>query len=506
MKKIKIIGSILFLLIAHQAAFPQQKVNLGKYFSALHKNQHFNGNVLVAENGKVIFKRSYGYADFDTKRLNTFATQVPIASITKTLTATAIFQLKDKGSLKLTDPVIKFLPDFPYPEITIKNLLSHTSGMPSFDVLMDSLIKAHPDTVLTNKDFLTAIKGTKIPLNHKPGEKWNYDNTNFVVLALIVEKLSGLAIDEYFRSQILKPACMTHTFFPAFTFYHYTNREKQNLAIPYFTPYSYSGQRIRSDSIPFLADYWHKYNFRGFGETISTVEDLLKYDQVLYNGKLVNAATLKEAFIPYRLNSGAYNIAWYGLGWQVDRDSTFGKVVNHTGGVAGLSSVLVRNITKHQTIIVYTVGSDNAHIYAIDAMNILNGRNTAYPKINTANLYAATLLKSGTKIAAKVLRLAKRDTSNYAINEDDFNAVGYDLLGGEPVYRLKPPHHYQQALEIFKLNTSLFPSSWNVYDSYGDALRQTGHFAEAIKMYRKSIELNPKNDDGKEILKKLLKN
>lgn len=487
----------MFLTSLLQDAFGQNtSTQLQKYFSALHQNQQFNGNVLIAEKGKVVFEQAYGYADFDSKRLNTLSTEVPIASITKTFTATAILQLKDKGLLKLTDPVIKFLPDFPYAGITIRNLLSHTSGMPSFDVLLDSVTKARPDTVLTNKDLIAGIKNTKIPLNYQPGEKWNYDNTNFAVLALIVEKLSGLSIDNYFKIHILKPAGMTHTFFPAFTFYHYSEGEKKNLAIPYFKPYSYSDSYIRSDSILFLAKYWHNYNFRGFGETISTTQDLLKYDQALYNGKLVSEASLQAAFIPYRLNNGEYNRAWYGLGWQVDRDSTFGKVVNHTGGIAGLSAVLVRNINLHQTVIIYSIGSDNAHIYAIDAMNILNGRRVAAPKKNIANLYAATLLTTGPKAAASLLEKAKRDTANYAVNEDDFNAVAYDLLGSEAAYQLPVVPHPIAALAVFKLNTELFPTSWNVYDSYGDALRQTGHKAEAIKMYQKSIELNPKNEDG----------
>ena len=137
------------LFIISTSTFSQNKeIALDKYFSALSKNQRFNGNILVAEKGKVIYQKSFGYADFKNKRLNTVNSNFTICSITKTFVATAILQLQDKGKLKVTDYVVKYLPEFPYPNITITNLLTHTSGLRAYDDFFDSLRIAHPTRYL----------------------------------------------------------------------------------------------------------------------------------------------------------------------------------------------------------------------------------------------------------------------------------------------------------------------------------------------------------------------
>ena len=128
----------LIFFIRSTISFSQSKeVALDKYFSALSKNQHFNGNILVAEKGKPVYQKSFGYADFTNKRLNTANSNFTICSITKTFVATAILQLQEKGKLKVTDYVVKYLPEFPYPNITITHLLTHTSGLRPYDDFFD---------------------------------------------------------------------------------------------------------------------------------------------------------------------------------------------------------------------------------------------------------------------------------------------------------------------------------------------------------------------------------
>lgn len=487
----------LIILLSSTTVFSQSKqAALEKYFSKLSKNQRFNGNVLVAENGKIIYQKSFGYANFENKRLNTKTSTFPIASITKTFTATAILQLQEKGKLKVTDFVTKYLPKFPYSKITIRHLLSHTSGLRPYDDFFDSLRLAHPDTVFTNADMLPRYAALKLPLLSQPGEIFHYDNINFIFLALIIEKVSGVSFKEFITNNIFKPADMQNTFIPKFSFYHWTLQERKGMSVLYLYPHFYSDNLEKPDTISYITKYWQAYNINGEGEIISTTNDLLKYDQALYNGKLLNQESLNEAFTPVKLNNGQDNSFRSGLGWLVDADGAFGKTVRYMGGVLGLRSHLHRNITKQQTIIIIDNTQNEVDNVAADALRILNGQNVKPLGKSIAKEYGILLVSKGTKVANSTLEKLKKDTVNNSLNENEFNSLGYEFMANNKIH---------EALETFILNTKLFPTSWNAYDSYGEALLQNGQKEEAIKMYKKSIELNPDNEGGKKILEEILK-
>lgn len=476
-----------------------RQTNLKSYFSALEKNQQFNGNVLIAEDGKIIYQASFGYADFDTKRLNTAQSVFPIMSVTKTFTATAILQLQEKGKLSVTDFVNKYLPEFPYSTITIKHLLSHTSGLPSCQPLFDSLRLAQPNRIFTNADILPRYAAVRPSLQYQPGENGIYDNVNFIFLAILIEKVSGISYHDYIQKNILDSSGMTQTIFPEINFSHYNEREKVNLSLPFYYPHIYSTE-LKNAENSIMEKYWHNYNFMGFGEILSTTGDLFKFDQALYNGKLLKQKTLDEAFKPVNLNNGNDNPVGNGLGWNIQKDSTYGKIVLHGGGGMGLSAVLMRNISKHRTVIIIdnNHGQDGLFVNGMgrDAIKILNGQNVKPIGKSVAKEYGKTLVTMGTLQAANLLDKLVKDTTNYSLSEDEFNSLGYDLLKNNKV---------SEAIETFKINTQLFPSSWNAYDSYGEVLLKNGNKEEAIKMYKKSIELNPNNKGGKKVLDELLK-
>ena len=180
------IGVVLFLLTTGVNLNSQKKVSdLNNYFTKLAENKQFNGNVLVAENGKIIYEKSFGSADYSIKKPNTGSTSFPIASITKTFTSIAILQLREKGKLQLIEPYIKYLPDFPYPSVTLKQLLSHTSCIPSsaFYRFLDSLRKIK-DTFFTNADVIPAFIAMKKPLMGEPKQEGDrstfaYSNINY---------------------------------------------------------------------------------------------------------------------------------------------------------------------------------------------------------------------------------------------------------------------------------------------------------------------------------------
>lgn len=501
----------LFLLffISSTTTFSQSKeVALDKYFSALSKNKHFNGNILVAEKGKIVYQKSFGYADFKNKRLNTANSQFTICSITKTFVATAILQLQDKGKLNVTDNVVKYLPEFPYPNITITHLLTHTSGLRAYDDFFDSLRLTHPDTVFTNADMLPRYANLKLPLLFQPGESVQYDNINFMFASIIIEKITGLTFADYVSKNIFKPVGMTNTFIPKTSFYHWTTSERKLLSLLYFHPHFYSDNLVKADTIGYISKYWHSYKIGGEGEIISTETDLLKYDQALYNGKLVSNKSLKEAYTPYKLNNGQYNAYYFGLGWMVYPDSTLGKIVRYSGGAIGLKSHILRNISKNQTVIIIDNTDNPVDDIAIDAIKILNGQNIKSSGKSLAKIYGTTILKNGEAAARIQLETLKPDTLNYELNENEFNSLGYDLMASNQIAIISEgaiPSKLKEAIAVFKLNSELFPQSWNAFDSYGEALLKNGQKEEAIKMYKKSIELNPDNEGGKKVLQEIFK-
>lgn len=477
---------------------------IGDFMQALAKNQQFSGNVLVIEKNKIVYEKSFGFADHTTKAPNTPNITFPIASISKILTATSILQLKEKGLLKITDAVTHYLPDFPYQEITIRHLLSHTSGLPPYNAFFDKFKEENPKRLFTNKDFIPGVIANKQPLIYPPGEKGNYDNINFLVLALIVEKVSGVPYEDYIAKNILQPAAMKETsFFPLPA--QFNSAEIKNFAFPHVYLHAYDSIPIKSNSIPYVRAYWRRYGFNGFGDYVSTTRDLWKFDNALYNQTLLKQQTLGEAFVPTKLNNGEVNNDLFGLGWEIEKDSTMGKLVYHSGAAMGLSSNILRNITKQQTVIIFDNTHFNAHENATKLMMLLNGKSVDTPKKSIAKRYGIALFNKGAIEARRILETLRKDSVNYYLSEDEMNSLGYDFLGNSNPYHLPEKHFNLQAIETFKINAGMFPNSWNAFDSYAEALLANGQKEEAIKMYKKSIELNPKNENGKKVVEELLK-
>jgi tetratricopeptide (TPR) repeat protein len=324
----------------------------------------------------------------------------------------------------------------------------------------------------------------------------------------VIEKVSGISYSNYIAQKILRPSGMTHTYFKPLRL-QYTQPVNPPFAFPYLYPYKYSDSIVKAKEVPFIADYWSAYNFSGFGDYVSTVSDLLKYDKAYNDNRLLKKQIKDEAFQPVILNNGKNNPANFGLGWQIDKDSSLGKLVYHNGNATGLSCILLRNISKRQTVIVFdNIHNNNSQELAFNLLKILNGIKVPLPKKSIAAEYTMILLSEGAKAARERLMILKKDTVHYQLNENEMNDIGYDLMGGPNnpnPYRFQEKHKYAEAFEILKLNAELFPNSWNTHDSYGEILLLLGKKEEAIQEYKRSVELNPGNTGGKKVLEELLK-
>lgn len=476
-------------------------------FLAGGNNESINGNVLIAEQGKIIYQHSFGFSDLEKRETNKPNSAFNIASVTKTFTSTAILQLREKGKLQLDESFVKYFPNFPYPTVTIRNLLSHTSGLPDLEIFFEP-VKKEPGRIFTNADVIPCLKLYDKPLKFQPGDDWNYCNTNYELLALLVEKISRQSFTSYLQQHIFLPAGMINT---------YAEIEKQNrkdtALVKYYMPGKlYQSTYILVDSVTSPMIHYILDNFSGLqgqGMLVSTLPDLLKYDNALYSGKLLSNASLKDAFTPVMLNKGkGYDAslnsrlgkAYYGLGWEIYADSSMGKTVSHGGSYPGIMTLFLRNIHKKQTVILFdNTNRSNIFFMGHMALKMLNEMPVInlLPKKSIARIYGQSLMENGPDTAINSLLELRTDTIHYVVSEKELNTLGYQFL---------MDGYTQKAVETFRLNSLLFPASFNVYDSYADALVKNNQRNEAIVMYRKSLSLNPGYEDAKNKLKKLLEN
>lgn len=463
------------------------------YFSAYAKNGDFNGVILIAEKNKILYQKSFGLSDFENKIPNALNTRFPIASIAKLITATAALQLVDKKLLELNRPVQFYLPDFPYADITLAHLLSHTSGLPSWDVVFKKKVQKQPDAVFKNNNLLTEYAEQNIPLSFIPGSVHEYNNVNTAFVAVLIEKISGLSYEAYMKEKIFLPAEMNNTFIPEIPFYNYNSSEQKNVAKLY-VDHMYNASKENVSILESNKKYWKRFNFKGFGELVMTAEDLFRFNKALVEGKLLNSEILEKAQTAVPLNDGTLlNI---GLGWQVEQAPVLGKLVGHSGGITGLSTGLLYQPGTKRLVVAFDNTQQNVEDLETDALMLLAEQNLVPPKGNIARIYGPVLLEKGPESARNILYELKKDTLRYQLSEQQFNKLGYDFLRSGKM---------AQALETFRINTELFPQSYNAFDSYGEALLKDNDKEKALIMYRKSVELNPAHERGRNIIRDLEK-
>jgi len=484
----RLIRSVTVLLVClAPSALTGQSERMVKYFDELARVGRFNGAILVAQGNQVLLERAYGFANLRSGRRLTAATAFPVASISKTFMAVAVLQLAERGKLRLDAAVVDYLPDFPYRDVTVSHLLSHTSGLPPYNAYFD--FEAFPGRVFTNADFLPGVRADPKPLRYPPGSNGNYDNVNYVVLALLVEHVSGQRFQEYFREHIFAPSGMTRTRYETFCRQTDTGVAHGNFAYPYIRPTRYQ-DAVRANAVPFVRTYWCAYQFSGFGEYVSTLTDLHRYVQALSSHRLLSSATMERLSTPFVLTDGTVNPRNFGLGWEIERDTTIGRIIGHGGVATGLSSNLAYDRITGRTVIVFDVVNGTADAISDAAFAMLAGRNVPVPKRNLVDPYARALVRQGPIRARQLFDRLKADTASYQFSENDINELGYDLIGRPSGYRFPIVHRYAEAVAALQLNTELFPKSANAWDSYGEALLKAGRREEAVQMYRRALAID----------------
>jgi CubicO group peptidase (beta-lactamase class C family) len=259
--------------------------------------------------------------------------------VSKQFTAMTIMMVKEKGLLHYDDLVEKYI-NIPYKGMTIKQLLTHTSGLPDYQAIMDSYWDK--SKVAGNDDIINYLNKYAPPKLFEPGEKYLYSNTGYVLLASILEKVSGRDFIEFCNTEIFNKLKMNHTAIRSLQ----EKAEIKNFAIGHvFVPER--NDYIRADSFPSSNYTIWLGNRKGPGRISSTADDLLKWDQALYTNYLLSQTTLEEAFTPMLLNNGA--ISNYGFGWDLIPEH---NIVWHNGDNPGYKTLIIRFLKTKTTLIV----------------------------------------------------------------------------------------------------------------------------------------------------------
>ena len=304
------------------------------YFQQRHKIKLFNGNILFAEKGQIIAHKSYGMAHFRNKEELTEEHSFQLASVSKTITAIATLQLVEEGILNLNDSIQQFFPNFPYKGMDIHQLLSHRTGMSQYTHFCDRPDSIWPDKTKTisNNDVIDIMEQI-VPLqNYPPNKRYYYCNTNYLILASIIEKVTDQKFGDYVKANIFIPSGMTNS-----CIYDRTNKDE--LIKP---------AQGYENRIPWEDVYLN--GCVGDKNVYSTTGDLLKFDRALNQNLLINDSLKQMAFSPK--NKTFKSNQNYGYGFRLKEHKEYGKIVYHTGWWKGFRSYYIKVIEKDQTIIV----------------------------------------------------------------------------------------------------------------------------------------------------------
>ncbi|MFZ6014506.1 MAG: serine hydrolase [Bacteroidota bacterium] len=313
----------------------------------------FNGNVLVEKQGKVIYQKAFGYRNYDTQEKLDNNSMFELASVSKQFTAMSILILKEKGKLKLTDSLRKFFPELPYHNITVQHLLTHTSGLPDY---MNAMVpKWDHKKIAFNNDVIKFLAAEKIPIDFKPGQKFEYSNTGYQLLASIVEKVSGQTFQDFLQQNIFKPLDMQRSRI-------YNTRRSTKEVIPnYAYGYTYSDslkKYILPDVLPERDIVIFLDGIQGDGVVNSTTGDLLKWTHALKGNKLLSAATQQAMFSPQSVIDSATKFS-YGYGVFMG-ENRHGKFISHSGGWPGYITNVVLYPKEGVTLIVLSNNESNS--------------------------------------------------------------------------------------------------------------------------------------------------
>jgi CubicO group peptidase (beta-lactamase class C family) len=469
---------MLIILSFQHTTFAQDKAEkIDKLVSLYAEDGYLNGAVLVADNGKIIYQKAFGLANLEWEIPNQVDCKFEIYSLSKQFTTMLIMKLIEAGKIKLDACITNYLPYYRKDtgdKITIHHLLTHSHGIapPDWNKI------PHSQHYNLDEFVKTYLSGD---LMFEPGTDFHYgySGRGYIICAAIIEQVTGKTYQEILKEKILDPLSMKNTDL-------YQNRHVlKKRASTYRKDKNGYTKRISRDPSQQV----------GASSMYSTLEDLYLWDQALYSDRLLSKESKEMMFKPHIPASGQH----YGYGWRVTELSigdTKKKIVWHSGG--GIS-LIFRSIEDGHLIILLnnTYVMEKRLEICHQIINILYGQPYTLPKKSIAAILMKAIFNTGIEQAIQLYHDLKANHSQ----DYNFSEKELDLLGHELLYL----NEVSAAIEIFKLNIEAFPESSEAFYSLGKAYMENDYKTLAIKNLKKSLELNPRNENAKQILKILMK-
>jgi CubicO group peptidase (beta-lactamase class C family) len=321
------------------------------------KETCFNGCVLIAKKGRVIYKKAMGFSDHEQEKLLDLNSCFQLASSSKPLTATAILMLMEREKLSLSDSIQKFIPGFPYRGINVRMLLCHRSGLPNYMYFASDYFK-DDHKLLTNQDIIDCLIREQPPGEAAPNKKFEYCNTNYLLLATIIEKVSGESYASFLKKNIFDPVGMQRTFV----------LDRMNDTVKLERTKGYDGKKWEGAKVDMLDGVLGDKNI------YSTVYDMFLFDRALYSEKLLKYGTLTEAYSGRsHEKAGKRN---YGLGWRIMEHEKGWQGIYHNGWWHGYNSTFFRR-PLDETVIIVLCNYNNKSTYRIqEILQVLDNDST----------------------------------------------------------------------------------------------------------------------------------
>ena len=474
---IKISVVFIFCLLHVQLLSGQSKKNkLAEVMKTYHNYNMFDGAVLVAENGKIIYKDAFGLANREWNIPNTADTKFMIGSISKPITATLVLILVQKGMISLDKTIEDYLPAFknkPAAKITIKQLLSHTSGMPNYDIIKDFFPRISRQN-FTREEYVKIYSDSALAF--VPGTRYMYSSWGYFTLGYIIEKVTGKSYEQAMKDEIFTKLNMQN----AGSYSHRKIVSKRASGYDYGLGDYVSG------------DFRDQSNTMGTGDIYASVEDLFKFHIALSNNTLLNKELTTEMFTS-GIRPARYGYGWFNQNFRyTDTDSVAANY--HLGSTDGFISFMLR-IPETNSMVVILCNSYPTDFFGIikSLLKILYNK----PVILKAPVHKKMemiIATNGAEKAVTEYKKMKMDTSKYYIDWLQMYFLGEKLLS------LKK---YDEARIIAENNVAEFPERDFVALSMGNIYLALNRKEDAKTFFNKTLQLNPESEEAKNRLKEL---
>ena len=460
-----------------------KSTKIDSLIKAYNKYSRFHGTVLVAENGNIILEKGYGLANREWEMLHESDTKFRIASITKTFTAVLIMQLVEAGKLDLDGKLTDYLPFYRKDtgnKVTIHHLLSHSSGIPDY-LRIPGFWQNQILLSYSRKEFIK--KYCSGDFEFEPGSKYQYNNSGYYLLGLVIEEVTGKSFEEVLQENILKPLNMDNTGLD------------NNRVVLKKRATGYVGSGFNFVNVPYL----NIENSYTAGQMYSTSKDLYLFDQALYSDILLSEEYKEMLFTPH-FYYPKYNFH-IGYDWELGKISLGNNTdsvsyAQHMGGLNGFNTLFCRLINdKHLIVLLGNLDSAPLKEMCQKITNILYDKPYDLPLKSIAWEMRKIIDDKGITQAIQTYRSIRAEhPDEYDLRESELNTVGYYLLRN---------NKKNEAIQIFKLNVEIYPDYANGWDSLAEACMLNGEKKLAIQYYKKCLEFNPKNQNAVNMLKKL---